>query len=661
MKRLFKKSQKVVKGMPSAVVLSILIHAALFLLAGMLVVFTVVKKEEKRFDPPKAVERPKMKLKKPKVKVKTSKPKPTTRIVTKVQKASMPDIQLPEMSGMGEGLGGGVGGFDMMPDLADVTIFGAGQSIGNDFVGTYYDSKLDRKGRTLPVDVEGSDWRRLLNKFFRRDWDTSIFARYYRSPRKLYATSFVVPIIPSSMAPDAFGANESVGSLWMAHYKGQLVYKEAITFRFWGMADEFLAVRVGGEVVLALDWPYPPLDRAIIGNIWDSKSADTHKYFLGNSKSVVGDWITLEPGMPLPMEIILGDNGGSACFFLAVEVEGVEYERNRQGAPILPAFKTAELSHDQLDIIYNGLPVEEVCLTNGPVFRDYDLPSGAVAHDAGAVDPSPAAEALPSDNSAGREPPPRESRVPRLNAVTRLGATPPHGKNKTRTWTLVDGRTIEAEFINTFGGKVVLKNAKGKTYKIPPGKLSAGDLEYTELARPPVFNINFLKNFDQKRFSGGFYDVFIYGRSMWARPPESRGFFGVQLKQTSAGEYNHELQVELFAIGKQRSRIGARYILLDHQKIAFTPSKEDQRFYEFRSKRKVVLTDYVNEYSIPFGEKYSGFLVTVTDARGEIISVKSSTNWLVENLENLKKLSVGSYMDKTCIRTFPSRPKSTIY
>jgi len=45
-KRRFKKRQKVVKGMPSAVLLSITIHAGLFLLAGMLVVFTVVKKEE---------------------------------------------------------------------------------------------------------------------------------------------------------------------------------------------------------------------------------------------------------------------------------------------------------------------------------------------------------------------------------------------------------------------------------------------------------------------------------------------------------------------------------------------------------------------------------------------------------------------------------------
>jgi len=110
MKNFSNKSGKTVKGIPSAVLLSIVIHAALFLLAGMLVVFTVVKKEEQKFEPPKAVERPKMRLKKPKVKVKkTSKPKPTQRIVAKVNRANMPDIQLPEISGIGQDLGGGIG------------------------------------------------------------------------------------------------------------------------------------------------------------------------------------------------------------------------------------------------------------------------------------------------------------------------------------------------------------------------------------------------------------------------------------------------------------------------------------------------------------------------------------------------------------------------
>ena len=119
MRKRSKKTNSVVKGAPSGLVISLLVHAAAFLLAGLLVVFTVVNKEEKTFAPPKPVDRPKMKLKKPRVQVKKSaKPKSTTRIVTKVQKASMPDIQLPEMSGMGDGLAGGVGGFDIVPGEA---------------------------------------------------------------------------------------------------------------------------------------------------------------------------------------------------------------------------------------------------------------------------------------------------------------------------------------------------------------------------------------------------------------------------------------------------------------------------------------------------------------------------------------------------------------
>ena len=141
MKKFSSKAKSVVKGPPSGLVISILVHAGAFLLAGMLVVFTVNQRKEQKFAPPKPVERPKMKLKKPKVKVKkNAKPKSTTRIVAKIQKADMPDIQLPELGGMGTGLGAGngIGGFDLMPNLDEVSVFGASQSIGNDFVGEVF-------------------------------------------------------------------------------------------------------------------------------------------------------------------------------------------------------------------------------------------------------------------------------------------------------------------------------------------------------------------------------------------------------------------------------------------------------------------------------------------------------------------------------------------
>ncbi|QBG45900.1 hypothetical protein EGM51_00175 [Verrucomicrobia bacterium S94] len=214
-----KKSSGVVKGAPSGFIISIAIHAAAFLLAGMLVVFNVVQKEEKKFVPPKPVDRPKMKLKKPKVKVKkTSKPKSTTRIVTKVKRASMPDIQLPEMSGIGAGLTEGIGGFDIMPDLEEVSQFGASSSVGNDLEGTYYDFNRLRSGAdcvTDPVQLAG-----MLAKFLTRDWSPSVFNRYYRAPQKLYTSSIAMPPMQSTQAPEAFGEPDGKGWCWLVHYKG---------------------------------------------------------------------------------------------------------------------------------------------------------------------------------------------------------------------------------------------------------------------------------------------------------------------------------------------------------------------------------------------------------------------------------------------------------
>ncbi|MCK5676101.1 MAG: hypothetical protein KAH99_03695, partial [Verrucomicrobia bacterium] len=309
-----------------------------------------------------------MKLRKPKVKVKkTSKPKPSTRIVTKVKRAGMPDIQLPKMSGMTDGFVGGFGGFELVPDLGEVSIFGGGQSIGNDFVGTFYDFKYDRRGR--PRYMPGEKYEHDLKQFVRSGFKALELSQYKRSPQKLYTTHFMIPTLPSNLGPAAFG-EDSLGARWSVVYRGQLVRKEGITFRFWGHGDNFLVVRVGGELVLNACWPGS--DERVVPQ-WQSTSADSRKYRLGNNYSVVGDWITLEPGVPLGMEVLIGEfGGGGFAAMLLVEEQGVEYEKNSRGAPILPIFKTAELEPDVVDSIYSYLAEGEACITNGPVFCDYD-------------------------------------------------------------------------------------------------------------------------------------------------------------------------------------------------------------------------------------------------------------------------------------------------
>ena len=599
------KVKGVVKGAPSGFVVSLLVHAAAFMLAGLLVVFNVVQKEEKKFVPPKPVDRPKMKLKKPKVKVKKSaKPRATNRIVTKVQKASMPDIQLPEMSGMTDGLAGGIGGFEIMPDLDEVTVFGGGQSIGNDFVGTFYDFKRDRGGRTLIMDPD--KFTSELTDFVKGGWKPSKIARYYRSPKKLYATSFMVPQMLSSVAPAAFDEADTLGYCWMAHYKGQLVHKDGIRFRFWGQGDDILFVRVGGKIVLSTRQDM---------HRWQSSSPDSERYYLGHWFSYVGDWITLEPGEPLDMEVMFAEvPGGWFYAMLLVEVEGVEYPSNRQGGPILPMFKTAPPSPDLIDAIHGDLVEGEAAITGGPIFNDFHSGEQLAESAVEPVMPEP---------------------VSKEEAETSM-----------RLWTTGGGRTFEAEFVNTVGGTVILKTAKGKQRKLAMNDLSEEDRIFIELANPPDFTIDFAKKSGQR-----ILEMSPFNQSP---PPKLLDYtFSVRVKQNSAKSYNHELNVEYYAIGAEID--GDNYILLDRQEESFTPTEENNRSHAF-SGDLVTLTDFDHINGLRRGQRYSSYLVVVTDSRGEVIQYETPKKWLYEHLDNLRQVPVGKCIDETCTRVLPTPP-----
>ena len=614
-----RKTGKITKGMPSAVVLSIVIHVGLFLLAGMLVVFTVVKKEEKKFVPPKAVERPKMKLRKPKVKVKkTAKPKPTTRIVTKVSRASMPDIQLPEISSMGEGLTGGLGGFDLMPDLEDITVFGAAQSIGNDFEGTFYDFKHDRWGRPVVVDL--LEYIAIMRKFVKRGFDTQIFAKYARSPKKLYTTNFMIPPLPSGFGPEAFG-QESAGYYWMAHYKGKLIcpasHINGITFRFWGHGDNYMLILLDGELMLNACWP--DVDTKTVPQYYYT-APNSRRYRLGNNTSVGSDWITLEPGVPRDMEVLIGEMwGGAHAAMLLVEEQGMKYEKNSRGTPVYPIFKTAELGLDQMDNIYSFLVEDECCLTNGPVFCDYDTSASAVTADTNeTVYSSFLSELFNLDDVAGL-----------------------------RIWNGMDGEMLEAGFVSVIGDKAVLKDSRGKLRRIPLTRLSEKDRVFIELARPPKFNIDFSKqSLMQPVLQNPWTPDLV--------PPKVFDFvFTAKLTQTSAGAYDHELHVEFFAVGEEVD--GDNYILFDRQEASFTPAKGNGRPFKF-SGTAVELSNY-EFLGFQRGSKYGGYLVVVKDSHGKIIDYGSSHKWLPDILGQLRTLPIGKHFDKTGTRVIPPRPK----
>jgi len=349
------------------VVLSLIIHGALFLLATTLVVFTVVKKEEQKFEAPKAKERPKIKLKKPRVRMKkTSRPKAAQRIVSKSTRSSMPDISLPTLSGMGNDIGG-LEGLDLLPDIEDTSVFGSSRSVGNDFVGILYDLKRDRHGGE--ADMDRTYFLDLLAEYFRQGWKDSLIDKYYKVPNKLYTTHFVIPPIPTPLAPDRFGDPEMGSYFFFIKYVGKLVYKEDIKFRFWGVGDAYACVNVGGRDVFLNGKP----NRLEILDSWHTSFPKfSDNYYLGTETMKVGDWIELKAGEPVEMKVLFGEwVGGQMSCILLVEVAGEKYPTTKQGGPLLPAFKTEEFSMDQMEEIYKYMPEGECSFTNGPIFRDF--------------------------------------------------------------------------------------------------------------------------------------------------------------------------------------------------------------------------------------------------------------------------------------------------
>lgn len=217
---------------------------------------------------------------------------------------------------------------------------------------------------------------------------------------------------------------------------------------------------------------------------------------------------------------------------------------------------------------------------------------------------------------------------------------------ESQVWTLVDETTFEAELVSVYPTEVIFKNAQGKILKIPLERFSPESRTQIELENPPTLSIGLIQDRDAKVFKAGI-------TLKTTRPPEVRCNYGIRIRQTSRGDYNHELYVELFVIGIER--YGDKYMLLDRQNASFFLTRKNKKTFEFRSEHQVVLQNFYVQKEVR-GEKYYGYLAIVRDVRGEIIAVDTSHDWLFENIENLNERYVNNFMDETCVRVFPTRP-----
>ncbi len=335
----------------SAMVVSLAIHAIFIVVALSFVAVKVIIKEEPAFVA-KKVKRPKMPPKKIRVpvNVKKRKPKPRLRKRIVVNTKTFTDIKMPEISGIKGGLGnmGGDGlgslGFDI-----DMDLFGSNQSMGNELTGTFYDLKQtdDRKSTNMTIGKYDNKVKNFLS-----GWKENTFKNYFQAPKKKYATAIAMPFMQATEAPKAFDVADIVGpALWVIHYQGRFAAPETGKYRFCGLGNDLMFVRVKNRLVLDASWYKPGNFTHVAGRLsgWHSDDENNRKFRLAERSGLmaIGDWIKLTKGEAVDLEVLIGERAGSGfCSLLLIEQQDKTYKMvpTKNGPrPVLPIFKLAEI------------------------------------------------------------------------------------------------------------------------------------------------------------------------------------------------------------------------------------------------------------------------------------------------------------------------------
>ncbi|MDR0532896.1 MAG: hypothetical protein LBH01_02985 [Verrucomicrobiales bacterium] len=207
----------------------------------------------------------------------------------------------------------------------------------NALVGYMYDFKQtpsrSPSGLTIP------DYRKAIAKFVSSGWDDGTLAKYYKVNKALAAYQIFIPLMKADDAPKAFNAEKYVQpKMWIIVYKGNFTAPATGTFRFVGVCDDILVVRLGGKTVLD-----GSLTQVVSGSIAREKVGGAR----GSSGTTWGgEWLQLNAGQSYPIEVIIGEEPGGVFYaFLQVQQKGRNYDQRAKNAgPLLPIFQMSPVN-----------------------------------------------------------------------------------------------------------------------------------------------------------------------------------------------------------------------------------------------------------------------------------------------------------------------------
>lgn len=233
-------------------------------------------------------------------------------------------------------------------DLAcgeETNVFGVPIPISASLMGVFYDLKQTQKH--MPTKMNPTSYSSVVDEFLTRNWDDRVLNRYYQVPTSLYTSQIFIPNMSANAAPKAFEAGRTVSpSMWIIHYKGQVSPPSAGTYRFWGCADDVLAVAVNEKTVLVANRP----DTELPNVKWKASEPDGAQ--ASDDPLRPGDWMDLKKDQIIDLDVIIGERpGGFFNAFLLIEKQGDDYKKDPDGRPIFPIFQVAAYDTPVIDDI----------------------------------------------------------------------------------------------------------------------------------------------------------------------------------------------------------------------------------------------------------------------------------------------------------------------
>ncbi|VGO17631.1 hypothetical protein PDESU_06232 [Pontiella desulfatans] len=191
---------------------------------------------------------------------------------------------------------------------------------------------------------------------------------------------------------------------------------------------------------------------------------------------------------------------------------------------------------------------------------------------------------------------------------------------ESRVWTDATGKTITAEQTGLLNDKVLLRLENGREINVSLETLSAEDRLLAMLNQPPKLEVKVAAKVS--RSNSSLRDA---GPASRYQVQEETVSVDARIRKSSSSAYEAELAAELYVIGEHENG----YVVLDKTETAFT-------FTAGGGKEHVVSSKPITVENISgerFGAEYKGYLLVVTDSRGEVVEMKASNGTIEREAE----------------------------